>query len=238
MSALRSFRGGRGGRRLWVVGATLVAAAAFGVVFVASSGAAPSLVSDSGQLRDRRRHDAADLQPTVRTTGTRRTSACSRPPRAARTDLRQGRRRPQQLELLRQHAGQDELRSGVCDQPRRQRRLLRLRRVGADGHERYAGLRDRDHQRRQQCRRRRHAAAEARQWRIGLLHLLPGIVRTGVRQRLLVHHPVELRADLHQLEPARGRHHGDQHRLDQRPAEPAPPSLRAASSRSLSTSRR
>ncbi len=41
MSVLRSFRGGRGGRRLWLVGATLVVAAAFGVVFVAASGAAP-----------------------------------------------------------------------------------------------------------------------------------------------------------------------------------------------------
>src|SRR4051794_533188 len=42
MSALRNFRCGRGGRRLWLVAATLVAAASFGVVFVASSGAAPS----------------------------------------------------------------------------------------------------------------------------------------------------------------------------------------------------
>src|SRR3954449_9288106 len=42
MSALRSYRRGRGGRRLWAVGATLVVAAAFGVFFVASSGAAPS----------------------------------------------------------------------------------------------------------------------------------------------------------------------------------------------------
>jgi uncharacterized repeat protein (TIGR01451 family) len=41
MSALRSFRRGRN-RGLWVVGATLLAAAAFGVIFVASSGAAPS----------------------------------------------------------------------------------------------------------------------------------------------------------------------------------------------------
>jgi hypothetical protein len=38
MSALRGFRRGRN-RGLWVVGATLLAAAAFGVVFVASSGA-------------------------------------------------------------------------------------------------------------------------------------------------------------------------------------------------------
>src|SRR3954454_6251968 len=42
MSALRNFRRGRGGRRLWLVAATLVAAASFGVVFVAASGAAPS----------------------------------------------------------------------------------------------------------------------------------------------------------------------------------------------------
>ena len=41
MSALRNFRGGRGGRRLWLVGATLVAAASFGVIFIAASGAAP-----------------------------------------------------------------------------------------------------------------------------------------------------------------------------------------------------
>jgi hypothetical protein len=41
MSSLRSFRRGRG-RGLWAVGATLVVAAAFGVIFVASSGAAPS----------------------------------------------------------------------------------------------------------------------------------------------------------------------------------------------------
>src|SRR5215467_11530450 len=41
MSALRSLRRGNG-RRLWAVGATLVAAAAFGVFFVAASGAAPS----------------------------------------------------------------------------------------------------------------------------------------------------------------------------------------------------
>jgi uncharacterized repeat protein (TIGR01451 family) len=42
MSVLRSFRRGRRGRRLWVVGAALVAAASFGGVFVASSGAVPS----------------------------------------------------------------------------------------------------------------------------------------------------------------------------------------------------
>ena len=41
MSALRSFSRGRN-RGLWMVGATLLAAAAFGVIFVASSGAAPS----------------------------------------------------------------------------------------------------------------------------------------------------------------------------------------------------
>ncbi len=41
MSALRSFRRGHG-RGFWLVGATLVAAAAFGAVFVASSGAVPS----------------------------------------------------------------------------------------------------------------------------------------------------------------------------------------------------
>src|SRR5437763_10779717 len=41
MSALRSFRRGRG-HRFWFVGATLVAAAVFGVVFVASSGASLS----------------------------------------------------------------------------------------------------------------------------------------------------------------------------------------------------
>ena len=40
MSAPRNLRRGRG-RRLWLVGATLFAAAAFGVVFIASSGAAP-----------------------------------------------------------------------------------------------------------------------------------------------------------------------------------------------------
>src|SRR5579884_4395707 len=38
---LRSFRGGRG-RRIWLVGATVMAVAAFGVFFVAASGAAPS----------------------------------------------------------------------------------------------------------------------------------------------------------------------------------------------------
>src|SRR2546428_9416142 len=38
MSALRGFRRGRD-RRLWFVGATLVAAAAFGIFFVAASGA-------------------------------------------------------------------------------------------------------------------------------------------------------------------------------------------------------
>ena len=42
MSALRGVRGSRGGRRLWLVGATLVAAAAFGAIFVAGSGAAPA----------------------------------------------------------------------------------------------------------------------------------------------------------------------------------------------------
>jgi uncharacterized repeat protein (TIGR01451 family) len=42
MSALRGLRRGRSGRRLWAVGATLIAAAAFGVFFVAASGAAPS----------------------------------------------------------------------------------------------------------------------------------------------------------------------------------------------------
>ena len=42
MSALRGFRRGLGGRRLWLVGATLVAAVSFGVMFVAASGAAPS----------------------------------------------------------------------------------------------------------------------------------------------------------------------------------------------------
>ncbi len=42
MSDFRSFRRGREGRRLWLVGATLVAALAFGVLFVASSGAAPT----------------------------------------------------------------------------------------------------------------------------------------------------------------------------------------------------
>ena len=41
MSALRNLRGGSG-RRIWLVGATLVAVAAFGVFFVAASGAAPS----------------------------------------------------------------------------------------------------------------------------------------------------------------------------------------------------
>ena len=41
MSALRSFGRGRN-RGLWLVGATLLAAAAFGVIFVASSGAAPT----------------------------------------------------------------------------------------------------------------------------------------------------------------------------------------------------
>jgi hypothetical protein len=41
MSALRSFRRGRG-RRYWTVGATLVVAAVFGIVFVASSGASLS----------------------------------------------------------------------------------------------------------------------------------------------------------------------------------------------------
>ena len=40
MSALRSFRGGRS-RRILTVGATLIAAASLGVVFIASSGAAP-----------------------------------------------------------------------------------------------------------------------------------------------------------------------------------------------------
>src|SRR6266550_1020152 len=42
MSGLRNFRRGHRGRRLWLVGATLVAAASFGIIFVASSGAAPS----------------------------------------------------------------------------------------------------------------------------------------------------------------------------------------------------
>ena len=42
MSPLRSSRRRRDGRRLWLVGATLFAALAFGVFFVASSGAAPS----------------------------------------------------------------------------------------------------------------------------------------------------------------------------------------------------
>ncbi len=42
MSPLRSFRRGRDGGRLWLVGATLFAAFTFGVVFVASSGATPS----------------------------------------------------------------------------------------------------------------------------------------------------------------------------------------------------
>jgi uncharacterized repeat protein (TIGR01451 family) len=40
MSALKSFHGGRS-RRLWVIGATLLVAATFGVVFIGSSGAAP-----------------------------------------------------------------------------------------------------------------------------------------------------------------------------------------------------
>ncbi|HEY1563278.1 MAG TPA: DUF11 domain-containing protein [Gaiellaceae bacterium] len=39
MSTLKSYRGGRG-RQFWMVGATLVAAAAFGILFIASSGAA------------------------------------------------------------------------------------------------------------------------------------------------------------------------------------------------------
>src|SRR5579862_5196882 len=42
MHALRSLRDARGGRRFWLLGATLVAAAAFGIVFVAASGAAPN----------------------------------------------------------------------------------------------------------------------------------------------------------------------------------------------------
>ena len=50
MSAGRSFRGGRRGRRLWLVGATLVASAAFGVVFVASSGAAPPSCATPGNF--------------------------------------------------------------------------------------------------------------------------------------------------------------------------------------------
>ena len=42
MSGLRNFRRGHRGRRLWLVGATLVAAASFGLIFVAASGVAPS----------------------------------------------------------------------------------------------------------------------------------------------------------------------------------------------------
>ena len=38
MGTLRTLRGGRG-RRYWAMGATLVVAAAFGIIFVASSGA-------------------------------------------------------------------------------------------------------------------------------------------------------------------------------------------------------
>ena len=41
MSAMRTLRRG-GSRRLWLVGATLVATASFGIIFVAASGAAPS----------------------------------------------------------------------------------------------------------------------------------------------------------------------------------------------------
>src|SRR5215469_4274711 len=50
MSALRGVRGSRGGRRLWLVGATLVAAAAFGVIFVAASGAAPQACTVVGNF--------------------------------------------------------------------------------------------------------------------------------------------------------------------------------------------
>ena len=49
MSALRSFSRGRN-RGLWVVGATLIAAAAFGVIFVASSGAAPPTCPTPGNF--------------------------------------------------------------------------------------------------------------------------------------------------------------------------------------------
>src|SRR4249919_2934886 len=50
MGALRSIRGVRGGRRFWLMGATLVAAAAFGVVFVAASGAAPPTCPTPGNF--------------------------------------------------------------------------------------------------------------------------------------------------------------------------------------------
>src|SRR4029077_9187821 len=49
MSALRSLRRGRN-RGLWMVGATLLAAAAFGVIFVASSGAAPTVCPIPGNF--------------------------------------------------------------------------------------------------------------------------------------------------------------------------------------------
>ena len=125
------------------------------------------------------------------------------------------------------HAGQDELRPGIRDQPCRERALLRVRRVGADLHEPVRrAMRSRSRTPGSNVARRRHATAEARQWRLGLLHLLPGIVRARLQQRVLVHLPVELRADLHQLGDARGRHHSDQHRLDQRPAEQHDPAGR------------
>ena len=49
MTALSIFRRGRG-RRFWLVGATLVAAASFGVVFVAASGAAPASCPPPGNF--------------------------------------------------------------------------------------------------------------------------------------------------------------------------------------------